>query len=224
MKVCTDACLFGAWSSSVVDRETKNILDAGTGTGLLALMIAQKLKGNIDAVEIEPESAAEASNNFLLSPWSNRLKVFNTSLQKFFPGKLYHLIISNPPFYQDDLKSENHKRNVALHSSELGLTELFECVNRLLELGGKFALLLPPRRAEQLESIASLNGYFILRKCVVKQTEKHGPFRIMYLLSKNDPALETICEQITIRNQDNEYTSRFTELLNEYYLFEKKPA
>ena len=129
MKVCTDSCLFGAWVAEYLEQEKnslKTILDIGTGTGLLSLMLAQKTTANIDAVEIEEAASLQASNNFLASPWNNRLQVYHAPIQLFKPihPKSYVFIICNPPFYENNLKTDNQLKNLALHSEALSLANL----------------------------------------------------------------------------------------------------
>src|SRR4051812_5902465 len=144
MKVCTDACLFGAWISEEVkskNSKVKSVLDIGTGTGLLSLMFAQKnLQSIIDAVEIDEAAAQQARENFEASPWKERLQIYSTSIKLFISEKKYDLIISNPPFFENDLKSDDSKRNLALHSSQLSLEELLDAITKHLKEDGLFAV------------------------------------------------------------------------------------
>lgn len=114
MKVCTDACLFGAYAANqLIFINPAECLDIGTGTGLLSLMLAQKIPANIDAVEIEYASYSQAKGNFEHSPWREQLNVFHTDINQFQSEKKYNCIISNPPFFEKDLKSEDEKKNAA---------------------------------------------------------------------------------------------------------------
>src|SRR5689334_11682345 len=125
MKVCTDACLFGAWTASAITNEQLPaglILDIGAGTGLLSLMLGQQLNNSIiHAIEIDAVAAQQAGDNFAASSWSEQLHVYNTAIQSFSPAQQYDFIITNPPFFQNDLASPNAQRNLALHSHQLSL-------------------------------------------------------------------------------------------------------
>ena len=113
MKVCTDACMLGAWTAGKLGGSgINNILDIGCGTGLLSLMLSQKINASIDAVEIDADAAKQAGENISASPWAANIRVIHTSLQEFMPKKKYDLIICNPPFYENDLRSEHENKNV----------------------------------------------------------------------------------------------------------------
>lgn len=219
MKVCTDACSFGAWIAEKVKNQNskiKNVLDIGTGTGLLSLMLAQKSNANIDAVETDESAATQAGQNFAASPWKERLKIYNTTINEFKRDYLYDLIISNPPFFENDLKSSNNKRNLALHSSELTLEELLQAITLNLKNDGHFAVLLPYHRTEYFETIAK-QKYFLQEKVLVKQTPGHDYFRSMLLFSPFPT--QTNQYEIIIREKEKQYSNEFTELLKEYYLY-----
>ena len=233
MKVCTDACLFGAWAADrlllTANRlpftahrsplATHSFLDIGTGTGLLSLMLAQKnADAIIDAVEIDEAAAQQAKENFAASPWKERLQVYNSSIQQFANSSIrktqYHLIISNPPFYENDLKSEDIKRNLALHSSELKLEELISIADNLLNDDGNFFVLLPYNRVKDFEVMLT-GKFFVKEKMLVKQTAKHGWFRVMWWLVKKEVA---IVERKIVIDAAKNYSNEFRELLKEYYL------
>ena len=190
MKVCTDACLFGACLPNLLRWKSKNTvaLDIGTGTGLLALMFAQKnLHAIIDAVEIDEAAAKQAKENFDNSPWKERLNVYNNSIQQFANStqKKYEVIICNPPFYENDLKSENQKRNLALHSDALFLEELISVVDLLLTDNGSFFVLLPFHRTKYFEALLLKNKLHVKEKVFIKQTPKHNYFRTMFCVDRN---------------------------------------
>jgi tRNA1Val (adenine37-N6)-methyltransferase len=179
-------------------------------------MVAQRFQDAlVDAVEIDAGAFEQAGENFAASPWINRLNVFHERIQEFNKGK-YDLIISNPPFYINDLKSNDHKRNLALHSGALDLEELLNCVKRLLADEGMFAILLPYHRSEDFGKLAEKADLFAFKKLSVKQTPKHSYFRVMYLLSPN--ATETETSEIIIKDSNQQYTLQFTDLLKDYYL------
>jgi tRNA1Val (adenine37-N6)-methyltransferase len=218
MKVTTDACLFGSLIPTFSKGEgVKNVLDIGTGTGLLSLMLAQKNNDClIDAIEIDEQAATQAASNFQQSNWSERLKIFNFSAQQFQSNKKYDFIISNPPFFDNDLKSPDAKRNAALHSSELTLEELLNVIQHHLSDNGFFAILLPYHRSEYFENLAIKNDFFLQEQVLVKQTPKHNYFRSMLLFSKQKTSIQT--KEIIIKNESNEYSNEFIELLKDYYL------
>lgn len=231
MKVCTDACLFGAWVAEKIRNlksEIRNALDVGTGTGLLSLMLAQKNQNtNTDAVEIDESASQQAKENFETSPWKERLHIYNSSIQQFTATRLtnkqinqlatYDLIISNPPFFENDLKSDNEKRNLALHGAELSFEELIEAAINLLNDEGIFAVLLPCHRADHFMQLAKRRSLYVHEKISVKQTSKHNYFRSMLWLSKKQMKMEE--DNITIQKENGEYADEFIELLKDYYLY-----
>ncbi len=222
MKVCTDACLFGAWVGRKVEsgqltvnrKNTSRALDIGTGTGLLALMLAQKFDGIIDAIDIQSTAVQQATTNAADAAWSERIHVHHTDLSKW-QSSSYDLIVSNPPFYEKDLKSPDSQRNLALHDTGLTLTSLFENVFRLLKPHGKFALLLPAHRQTEAIELAEQRGWNASELVRVCQTEKHTPFRVMFWFEKAVTAGE---EKIIRIKENGVYTEAFTELLKDYYL------
>jgi len=221
MKVCTDACLFGAWVGRkvgsvqmTVDRRTEHALDIGTGTGLLSLMLAQQFDGTIDAIDIQSDAAQQASANAGNAVWSERIHVHHTDLTNW-QASSYDFILSNPPFYEKDLKSPDSERNLALHDTGLTLTSLFENVARLLKPDGKFALLLPAHRQTEAIDLAMHWGWTASEIVQVCQTEKHTPFRVMFWFEKSI----TVGEEKVIRVKENGvYSEAFVDLLRDYYL------
>jgi tRNA1Val (adenine37-N6)-methyltransferase len=219
MKVCTDACLFGAWAASTMsefDIQSKSILDIGAGTGLLSLMLAQASSAQIDAIEMETGAATQAAANCNASPWKDRIKVIHLALQAFKKNEpLYDFIISNPPFYEQDLKSPDGNKNLAHHSEALTLNELIASIKQLLTQNGHFAVLLPFERKIQFISMAEKLGFYVQKCTDVQQTPKHSYFRTMLLLHRTQVAVKT--DSIVIKN-NNEYSSAFRALLTPYYL------
>lgn len=221
MKVCTDACLFGSLlpTSSGGGGEIQ-ALDIGTGTGLLALMFAQKNSDAvIDAVEIDEAAAQQAKENFNNSPWKERLKIYHTSIQQFAHSTRpkYDVIICNPPFFENDLKSENKQRNLALHSDALSLEELVSVVDELLKEEGNFFCLLPYHRTKYFEELLLKYKLCVKEKVFIKQTPKHNYFRTIFCM--NRLATAPAESEIIIMNEKNEYTKGFREKLCDYYLW-----
>jgi len=218
MKVCTDACLFGAWVVENIDMPSlKNILDIGTGTGLLSLMLAQYSKASIDAVEINPMAVEQARSNFKESKWEDQLHVHATSIIEYVQTleKQFDLIISNPPFFEQQLKSKDNQRNIAMHSANLTLTELAYCMAQLLGDSGKAAILLPWNRLKEWKTIAEKLGLFSVKETSVKQSNTHDYFRVMILMEKN--ASNPSFDNISIKD-GNGYSKEFSKLLAPYYL------
>jgi tRNA1Val (adenine37-N6)-methyltransferase len=219
MKVCTDACLFGSLlPTSSKGGGVENVLDIGAGTGLLSLMYAQKNPDTmIDAVEIDEAAAGQAKENFDASPWKERLHVYNDSVQQFAEttNNRYDVVISNPPFYESSLKSDNAKRNLALHSKELRLDELITVADKLMNIDGNFFLLLPYHRTGDLQELIT-GRLFIKQKIFMKQTPKHNYFRSMFWLTKQFTGERQ--SEIIIMNDRNEYSDLFKGLLKDYYL------
>jgi tRNA1Val (adenine37-N6)-methyltransferase len=219
MKVCTDSCLFGAWVANEIGQKEfnpKNILDIGTGTGLLSLMLAQKTDSIIDAVEINDAAYMQAHENFTVSPWNKRLKAFHSDIKNWQAMHNYDLIICNPPFFENDLLPVDEQKNISKHSHALNLKELLFAVQNLLSEDGSFAVLLPSNRATWFESKARSHSLFPQKCMEVKQTIRHNFFRTMFIFKKEK--MELVTETISIKNDTNHYSPEFIELLKDYYL------
>lgn len=222
MKVTTDGCLFGAWVAERINNEKliiNNCLDIGTGTGLLALMLAQANEAIFDAVEIDKDAFGQATENTAASPWADRIKVINTDVKEFDFQTGYDIIISNPPFYEKELKSDDAKKNIAHHNDGLLLPELLDVIKRNLNHDGTFYLLLPYKRSEEIKSLFIKAGLFIQQLIFVKQSVNHDYFRIMLAGKlKSNNQVETIIDEISIKEEDGEYSPAFVNLLKDYYL------
>jgi tRNA1Val (adenine37-N6)-methyltransferase len=223
MKVCTDACLFGAWSiQKEVLQKAGSVLDIGTGTGLLSLMVAQKnVNGTITAVEIEPNAAKQASSNFELSDWKERLSVVNTSIQDFASSitNQFDCIISNPPFFESDLPSPDSNKNLAAHSSALPWETFASVVSKLLSNDGLFFVIIPSIRAYTMQKLMETNGLQLIEETTVFNKEKQLPFRSFLQFKKTIQQPSGIeRNKLFIKDANNEYTEIFKSLLKEYYL------
>ncbi len=243
MKVTTDASLFGAWvagqlgswavgqsgslqsgnqqsgSWAVGSRTIGNIMDIGTGTGLLSLMVAQKNPlVRIDAIEIDAEAAAQAKENFDDSTWDERVTIMNIDARTFIPEAKYDCIISNPPFYENELRSPDSKKNIARHEG-LELKELLGIIKNNLFPDGRFYLLLPYKRNPDIKDLLGKHELAILQMVFVRQSITHDYFRIMLMgkLKNNEP-VETMIDEISIRDDQEQYTKEFIGLLKDYYL------
>lgn len=218
MKVTTDACLFGAWTAADMQKNNAegNLLDIGTGTGLLSLMVAQKNYLQIDAVEIDPSAAKEAEGNIIDSSFKERLYVHQVDIA-LFEKSGYNYIISNPPFYENELISPSAGKNIAHHSHLLKWSELFQIIYNKLNLNGFFYLLLPSKRKHEAEHGLLQQGLYISTVVSVKQTPNHATFRIIIKGSKKKAVRKE--EEIVIRDEHDHYTPEFTSLLKDYYLY-----
>ena len=221
MKVCTDACLFGAWAAADAQiQSAKNILDIGSGTGLLSLMLAQQSNAHITAIEIEDGAFNQTVSNFDLSPWKERLDVVHTSIQDYDADdkkQLFDCIITNPPFYQQDLTSPDPAKNLASHSTALSWDVLAETAASLLQDNGAWYVLVPTLRAYTMQKLALNYGLQLSEECLMYNDAKHLPIRAMLKFIKQK---EVVIQRnkIIIKNADQSYTTEFTTLLKEYYL------
>ena len=214
MKVGIDGVLLGAWADFDCEQQ---ILDVGTGTGLLALMAVQRTNARVDAVEIEPEAAQEAEANFKNSPWAERLQLFVTAFQEFETGNTYDHIISNPPFFEDSPKSNDGKRAKARHADSLTLVDLLTKAAGLLEPHGKISLVLPSDKEERLRYLARTLGLWVTKCARVFPDEGKKSHRILVELSR-DSQIDLI-ESIYIRHAETgEYTGQYRQLTKDFYL------
>lgn len=215
MKVCTDACILGA--STDVENVSK-ILDIGTGTGLLSLMIAQRTNAQIDAVEIDEDAYQQAVMNVQESVFASKIRVHHQRIQDFLVEDSYDLIISNPPFYQQSLKSADAKVNRALHTVELSFDDIIDSSIRLLSPNGKFVVLLPPFEMEKLIQIAKKKGLYLSKKMLIRHDESKPIFRVIATFQTNqihDSAEKTL---IIHEKDGRTYSDVFRRLLQDYYL------
>lgn len=215
MKVCTDSCLLGAY---VKVQSAATVLDIGTGTGLLALMVAQKSLAMIDAVEIEGNAFNQAKANFLRSRWKERLNIYHDSIQSFSQKAThtYDLIISNPPFFSNQLKSGITNRNIALHSEALSFEELLKSVMKLLDKKGRFYVLLPAYEFGLLREKATEYNLHVNEVLEIKDRPTLPLLRIIAMFSFEKR--EVMRSQLVIKEQEGNYSEAFIGLLKDYYL------
>lgn len=218
MKVCTDSCVLGAWVAKKIENKInpKDILDVGAGTGLLSLMLAQKAPATIDAVEINAAAFKQARENFIASPWNERLQIFHVNIKSWETETKYDLIICNPPFFENDLKPQELNKNEARHDEALKLSDLITIAEQRLNADGYFAILLPYHRILFFEKIAAENNFYLIEKLLIKQTPTHQYFRGILLFSR--AGKRSITNELTIKNEIENYTEAFKKLLEDYYL------
>jgi tRNA1Val (adenine37-N6)-methyltransferase len=215
MKVGTDGVLLGAWTD-VAGAET--ILDIGTGTGLIALMLAQRSTAPVDAIEIDEAAAEQACENVAASPWKDRIQVSHITLQSFTEqGKKYDLIVSNPPFFSNSLRARGDQRSLARHSHTLSLTELITGVSRLLSSKGRFALIWPAANFSSVVQVAASCRLFPLRQTRVIPAPGKPVKRILAEFTgkqRKTHSSELIIEQFG----RHKYSQEYKDLTGDFYL------
>jgi tRNA1Val (adenine37-N6)-methyltransferase len=213
MKVTTDSCILGAYTDV---RGAKSILDIGTGTGLLSLMIAQRSEAKIDTIEIDKSAYNQAVVNVNESIFKEKITIHNSSIQDYISEKFYNLIISNPPFFQNHLKSETESRNNSLHTDTLSFEDLLSSVLRLLSPNGTFVVLLPLYESSVFEQLAILQELYPQKKLTIRHRKGSKILRIITTFGRIKQ--EIINEELIIKNPDESYTPDFQVLLRDYYL------
>ncbi len=218
MKVGTDGVLLGSW---VDCRNVERILDIGTGTGLLALMLAQKYKAQIDAVEIDKEASELAVENVQESPWADQIRVIHNDISKYKTNQTYDLIVSNPPYYSTDIIAPNKSRAKARHTISLNPNKLMESVARLMADKGLFYVIYPVNVCRNWEDAATENGLFKVRELFVKPNPQKEPVRIIsvFAFHESETYSETICIE---NNKRHDYSDEYRNLTGDYYVITGK--
>lgn len=217
MKVGTDAVLLGAW---IIPNDNKFILDIGTGTGVIALMLAQKTDAQIDAIDIDEEAFLQAKQNVSESKFSSQIRVTHSSFQDYakLADKKYNLIVTNPPYFEQSLKSSDEQRSHARHADVLPFEELLDGVLKLLDEKGKFCLILPTLEAVKFRTLAEKKGLNLSKLLRVKSrmdkdTDKRHLMQFEFTpseFSENTIAIE--------QEERHQYTADYKELTKDYYL------
>lgn len=211
MKVGTDGVLLGAWAEG-----GRRILDIGTGTGLVALMMAQRYAdAEVTGIEIDDEAAAQAKENAATSPFTERVSIHNVSLQDFNAGTTYDAITCNPPFYDNSLICPDDSRTTARHTTSLSYHTLIEHCADLLSDDGTLSIIIPTEYLSKIESECAYASLFIHKKLFVRTTEKKAPKRVMLAIGKNRTD-NTSCET-AILSKDGKRSEWYTQLTNDFY-------
>lgn len=217
MKTGTDAVLLGAWSEYENKGNGCRILDIGTGTGILAIMAAQKMpSAMVDAVEIDHEAAAQAKGNVSGCPWKDNIQVTECNISDFRPEKKYDYIISNPPYFEKSLKSPDAQRNVARHTDTLSFGMLAECIARLLDDNGSAYIIVPAEAEDSLCSAAINSGMCLSHKVNIIMKEGQKPKRIIAVLKHKTATYTEEC--LTVRYSDGRYTLEYIKLTENFYV------
>lgn len=215
LKVGTDGVLFGAW---VNYNGAQRILDIGTGTGVLALIAAQhNAAATIDAVEIDDAAAEQAAENAANSPWCDRVRVHRMDVRRMKVSEPFDLVICNPPYYAGYSTAMDERMGLAKHSDELLFPALVAAVDRLLAKTGRFAVIIPMNREQELNALAAKVGLKPTRRCVVKYVAHRPAKRVLLELSRVGEVLHQ--EELTIENTGPfDYTSEYRALISDLML------
>jgi tRNA1Val (adenine37-N6)-methyltransferase len=216
MKVCTDSCILGAWFAQKIPSYSL-VLDMGSGTGLLMLMLAQKSNAEFHGIELNLSTYKQLKENILSSKWKKRITAFPGDLRSWLFSEKYDFIITNPPFYENDLEALTDEKNSAKHSRDLNFSELIIAIDENLKPEGSFGILLPYNRTSYFEKLALLNNFFVSEKLLIRQTPLHGYFRSVLHFSRTRYN-ESVVFDLTIQNENKQYSSEFIELMKDYYL------
>lgn len=215
MKVGTDGVLLGAWSSG-----GKRILDIGTGTGLVSLMMAQRFpQAEIVGIDIDEEACSQAAENVKASPFAERVKIIHVPLQNFREQEwgTFDTIVSNPPFFTNSLKNLDKQKTLARHTDTLPFVDLLRGVRRLLTDEGMFSLIIPMDVFPLFDAHASMERFFIKRRCKVKTVERKQPKRVLLTYSKK-LSLELLEEEEILTNSDGSRSEWYQTLTQEFYV------
>jgi tRNA1Val (adenine37-N6)-methyltransferase len=215
-KVGTDGVLLGSWVT--IQQHDNLILDIGTGSGLIALMLAQRSKNDvhIDAIEMERTDAEQAKENIANSPWPGKITVITEAVQQYASTRPYDLIVSNPPFFLNSLLPPGEKRTKARHTQSLTFEELLDTVNRLLAPEGRFALILPHAEGLRFIELARKTNLLPFRKTTFR-SRRHKPVeRLLIEFSRKN--VEMIESDIILYANDEDWTAEYQELTGAFYL------
>lgn len=217
MKVGIDGVLLGAWAP--VDSSANRILDVGTGSGLIALMLAQRSNAMIDAIDLDEGAVRQTGINVAASDWNNRIRVHHQSLQNFAETqtKVYDLIVSNPPFFISSLKAPDEARTIARHADTLTHEELLKYASELLKKTGRMCVILPVNEGLRCVESAWKFGLYCHQCVHVYPKPKSEPKRL--LLEFGFTARETQLSSIEIETAErHQYSAAFTALAKDFYL------
>lgn len=216
MKVNTDGVLLGAWTGT---EKLKKILDVGTGSGLIAIMLAQRSEAEIDAIDIHEPSCEDAKANFAESPWKNRLHIFHQSLSDFAKvcDKKYDLVVSNPPFHANSLKSPYQGKNLSKHTINMAHKDLIKDSIHVLNQSGRLSIILPSSEYLRFSEDARTQGLHCTRECRVLSKPGKNPIRIM-MEFEFKKTLTTLVSELIIRNHGGDYHEDYKILTKDFYL------
>ena len=216
MKVGTDGTILGAWAQAPT--ASARILDIGTGTGLIALMMAQRFpQTSVVGIDIDADAISQAQENVKTSPFANRIEISKENILYFEDKKGFDAIVTNPPFFVKALTCPDHQRTLARHTVSLTYEGLMHAANRLLNPHGIFSLVIPSECQSTLEAEAILAGFFITRVCQIRTTPQKEPKRLLIEFSKI-PVDKILIEEGIIEESPNVRTHWYQQLTQEFYI------
>ncbi len=214
MKISTDGVLLGAWCSAIAGGTA---LDIGCGTGLIALMVAQRDMSEITAVEIDALAASEARDNFAISPWSGRFSLIEDDFIRADLGdRKYDLIVSNPPYFSNGVVSTDRARAMARHESSLTYSSLIAKASNLLSTGGRLAMISPADRSSEIEFQAAMSHLNLLRRTDVSTVAGRPPSRTLWEFGRHNSA--PMLSYMSIRLHDDDFSDEYRRLTQDFYL------
>jgi tRNA1Val (adenine37-N6)-methyltransferase len=222
MKLGTDSVMLGVFARA---QNASKVLDIGTGTGVLALMMAQKCNAQIDAVEIDEQAYLQAAENVEASVWRERIRVYHSDISGFDKDKNnYDLVISNPPYYRAgrNMKIEDLQRSKARHDADLPFETLCDEVTRRLSPAGSFYLVLPSREATDFMGLVEKKSLYLNRVVYLRSKEGKAPNRYIMCFGKTQQATEE--EAFTIYNEDGGPTAAYIQATKDFYLWKQFDA
>jgi len=217
MKVGTDGVLLGAWTP--LSNNPQSILDIGTGTGVIALMLAQRSDAHqIDALEIDEDAYEQAVDNFENSPWSDRLFCYHAALEEFVedPEDEYDIIVSNPPFYSENYQSDDQRRNLARFSDAMPFEDLIGAAALLLSDNGIFSAVIPYKEESRIVRLAAGGNLYPFKITRVKGTPESDIKRSLIAFSHNFS--ECSIDELVIETSRHHYTADYITLTKDFYL------
>jgi tRNA1Val (adenine37-N6)-methyltransferase len=212
MKVGTDGVLLGAWAQT---GGAKRILDVGTGSGLIALILAQHSSSVVDGVEYDGETAKQASENVSKSPWPDRMHIFKDDFKNFSNG-FYDLIVSNPPYFRNSLKTPDKVRNMARHTDSLSYEDLIKKSAQMLSSDGRLAVILPFESGNEFEDICWQHQLYLSRYCSVLSVQGQLPKRVLLEFSLCHTTIERAI--LPIFTPEHKPTKIFSALTSDLYI------
>lgn len=216
MKVGTDGVLLGAWADG-----GKHVLDIGSGTGLISIMMAQRFpKAHVVGIDMDEVACVQARENVEASPFSDRVKIVACRLQDFCSENgegCFDAIVSNPPFFLNSLKNPDSKRAMARHADSLPFRDLFVGVKRMLASSGRFSAIIPTEALDNFKFEALCSGLFLVRECFVKTVERKQPKRCLVSFSKQRPGCEVSSIECMM-NSEGQRTKWYSDIVKDFYL------